>query len=158
MTLSNEGEALNALGRFDEAREAFAHAIQIWRAAQSDPSLISVGLTGIGLSYLGAGKFSDALNPLEEALRIRTTKLDTPEHLGETRFALARALWSSPANRQRARSLAVQARADYQVKNATTEAARIEQWLKASFTQKARRGGRVNDPFGLWNRTQEADD
>ena len=55
--------------------------------------------------------------PLERALTIRTTHEVDPALLAETRFILARALWTAPAthgrDRARARTLAEQARDAY---------------------------------------------
>ena len=65
--------------------------------------------------------------PLEEALAIRIEKHAPPEQMGETRFALARALWSRPAERTRALSLAVNARGDYGADKKTV--IEIDDWL-----------------------------
>ena len=51
--------------------------------------------------------------PLEEALAIRLANRAAGAQLGETRFALARALWCHPAERRRAIALAMTARVDY---------------------------------------------
>ena len=111
--LNNLGEVLNRLGRYAEARAAFERALGIWRRSGGDAFYIAYGLTGVGLSYLGEGRPAEALAPLTEALRIRTEKQARHPEMGETRFALARALWSQPAERGRARQLALAAREDY---------------------------------------------
>jgi tetratricopeptide (TPR) repeat protein len=132
MVWANEGEALNSLGRHAEARVAFEHALDIWRRSGADPYFTSFGLTGLGRAYLGEERAADALPPLEEALRIRVERRMDAEHLGEVRFALARALWSRPTERRRARALAQQARADYaELKSDATSATEIDVWLKA---------------------------
>jgi hypothetical protein len=104
----------------------------IWQRQGSDPYFISYAETGLGLAYLGEEQPAAAVAPLESALRTRMEKHSAPELTGETRFALARALWARPAARQRARELAQQARADYQqVKVAVDIAAKIAAWLRA---------------------------
>jgi tetratricopeptide (TPR) repeat protein len=129
---NNEGEALNSLHRYPEAEAAYARALGIWRQSGSDPFLVAYALTGLGIAYIGEGRSEEAIALLEEALRTRAEKDRDPEHLGETRFALARALWSRPAERQRARDLARQARADYtQVMGTTTAVSAIDAWLRA---------------------------
>jgi hypothetical protein len=57
-----------------------------------------------------------------------------PELLGETRFALARALWANPGERQRAEELARKARADYTMgekhgDSLPAPVAQIDSWL-----------------------------
>jgi tetratricopeptide (TPR) repeat protein len=127
--LFNEGEALNALGRFEEAKALFQRALAIYRAAKADPWRISYALTGLGRSYVGANQPAEAVPPLEEALRARVDAKDSPEHLGETRFALAQALW--PTDRARARGLAKQARDDYaRVPSAKKQLAEVDRWLE----------------------------
>jgi tetratricopeptide (TPR) repeat protein len=123
MNLSNEGELLNNMRRHPEARRAFQQAIDIWRRAGVDPFLVAYALTGLGLAYLGEQRPGDAVAPLEEALRIRTEKHVDAEHMGEVRFALARALWPRPGPRARARALAAQAREDYRNLPRTSAAA-----------------------------------
>jgi serine/threonine protein kinase/tetratricopeptide (TPR) repeat protein len=109
---NNECEALNHLGRFPEAHAACGRALEIWRAAGTDLTIQSYGLTGLGLALLGEGHAADAVEPLEEAVKARAEGHLALDRVGESRFALARALWSRPADRPRARELARQARAD----------------------------------------------
>jgi tetratricopeptide (TPR) repeat protein len=111
--LDNEAEALNALGRFAEARMLFERALDISQKARPDPTRIAMMLTGLGLSLVGGGYPESAVAPLEHALRLHIDTHETADHLGETRFALARALWAHPSDRPRPRPLAEQARADY---------------------------------------------
>ena len=92
-------------------------------------------LTGLGQSLLGLTKPADALPLLERALTLRTTHEIDPALLAKTRFALARALWTTPAtqgrDRPRARTLAEQARDAYAaLGDATkTELAEVQTWL-----------------------------
>jgi tetratricopeptide (TPR) repeat protein len=132
MWSNNIGEALNALHRYVEAHAAFRRALDIWRESAADPFFRAYGLVGEGLAFLGEDKPGKAVAPLAEALRIRVEKQVDPEHMGEARFALARALWFQPSEREKARALALKARADYaQVKSAGPILAAIDAWLRA---------------------------
>jgi predicted Ser/Thr protein kinase len=124
---NNECEVLNRLGRFAEARVACRRALDIWTGAGSDAGVVSFGRTGLGLALLGEGKPAEAVEPLEAAVRERVDKHLAPALLGESRFALARALWSRPADRSRALILARQARADSATD--TKVLATIDTWL-----------------------------
>ncbi len=110
---NNRGEILNALHRYSEARAAFAHALDVWTQARVEPEMLSYARTGLGLALLGEHRPADAIEPLQEALDTRVTGKAAPDLIGETRFALARALWSKPGQRARAEELAREARADY---------------------------------------------
>jgi hypothetical protein len=132
MASSNEGECLNALHRPAEAAVLFQRALSIWRQSGADPTFLSYPLTGLGAALLGEGRAADAIAPLEEALKTRAAKGFDPERLGETRFALARALWARPSERPRARALARQALTDYgQVKVPTAPIPDVAAWLRA---------------------------
>jgi tetratricopeptide (TPR) repeat protein len=132
MASSNEGECLVALHRYAEARVASQRALDVWRRSGADATFLTYALTGLGTAMLGEGNALEAIAPLEEALRMRVDKRFDPERLGETRFALARALWARPAKRDRARALARQALADYaQVKTPTGPVPDVAAWLRA---------------------------
>ena len=126
-TINNECEVLNRLGRFAEARVTCERAIAVWRAAGTDAAIQSYGLTGLGLALLGEGRPVEAIAPLEQAVVARSNGHLAPELLSESRFALARALWSRAAERPRALTLARQARAD--VASDQKAVAPIESWL-----------------------------
>ena len=110
---NNEGEVLNLLGRYTAAEAAYQRSVQLFRQNGADSDVLAWALTGLGRALLGKAEPARATAPLEEALRIRIAKRVPPRQLGETRFALARALWSLPADRRRALALAVAARSDY---------------------------------------------
>jgi serine/threonine-protein kinase len=111
--LSNRAEVLNGLYRGREARESASRAISIWeKQLPKDHLFFGYPLTAIGQSYLREGKPASAVAPLERALEIRRAK-DVPLRVGETTFALARALWDSGQDHARARSLAIEARDAY---------------------------------------------
>jgi tetratricopeptide (TPR) repeat protein len=130
--LNNLGEVLNRLGRHAEARAVFERTLAIWRRSGSDPFYVSYGLTGLGVAELGEGRARDAIGPLTEALAIRTEKKAGPGELGETRFALARALWAKPEERARALALARDALVDFaHAADPTNPAPDIAAWLRA---------------------------
>ncbi|HVU51280.1 MAG TPA: tetratricopeptide repeat protein, partial [Polyangia bacterium] len=126
-TSSNECEALNRAGRHAEALERCRRAMKIWAVDGADPVFRSYGLTGIGLALLGLGRPAEAIAPLEEAITARVAGHVAVPLQGESRFALARALWPRPAERPRALALARQARAD--VAGDGKAVAEIDAWL-----------------------------
>ena len=131
MAWSNMGEILNSLHRYSESAPVFERAIEMWTAAPVDPLQISYPRTGIGLAYLGQRRPLEAIAPLELALATRISEKSPPALLGETRFALARALWARPSERGRALALARLARDDYQrVDNGGRLVTAIDGWLK----------------------------
>jgi tetratricopeptide (TPR) repeat protein/predicted Ser/Thr protein kinase len=127
MTASNQGEVLNLLGRYREAELSYRRAAHVWRESGADPTFIGWALTGLGRALLGQDLPGPAVAPLEEALKIRTQKQAPPTQMGETRFALARALWSDPLQQQRALTLAVAARGEYAGDLKTVS--EIQEWL-----------------------------
>ncbi|HVY39657.1 MAG TPA: serine/threonine-protein kinase [Polyangia bacterium] len=128
--LCNRGEILNSLGRYTEAREPLERASRIWERELGREAIYrSYALTGIGISYLGEGKPASALEPLERALKIRLANDVEPADRAETLFALARALWASGRQRDRARALAAQARAAYDSAARKPDSAEVDSWL-----------------------------
>ena len=125
----NLGEVLNRLGRYAEARVRFQNAVDIWQRAGADLSFTGYGLTGLGLALLGERRPAAAIPPLERALAIRQELHTPPELLGETRFALARALWSREADHPRALALARAARAERLAGSASVTD--IDAWLRS---------------------------
>jgi tetratricopeptide (TPR) repeat protein len=131
--LLNESEALNGSGRFAEAGRAATRGLEIAQVAEAGPTFVAFGLLQVGLSRLGEGKPEEAIEPLERALEVRAPLPEASASLAEVRFALARALWSRPSARRRARALAHLARADYATTPPATAAkpvAAIDDWLK----------------------------
>jgi serine/threonine protein kinase/tetratricopeptide (TPR) repeat protein len=124
---SNEGEVLNLLGRHTEAAVAYERAIQIFRQSGTGAEVVAFALVGLGRARLGEKQPSAAVAPLEEALAHRLETHASSALLAETRFALARALWANPDQKQRALGLAAAARRDCaDDKKAVAE---IDAWL-----------------------------
>ncbi|HVZ72477.1 MAG TPA: protein kinase [Polyangia bacterium] len=134
LPMSNLGEALVDLHRYEEARVEFEQATAIWRRTGSAPIFLSFGLLGLGTALLGEGRPLDAIAPLEEALELRLAAAAPPDQLADTRLALARALWARPASRDRAVSLAKEARATLaaaQTQPDKERRAAVDAWLAA---------------------------
>jgi len=128
LAVFNEAEALNGLGRYDEARATSERALAIWRRAGSRPLYEGSTLAVLGQSLLGMGRLSEAVSQLEQA---RTLLGDEPStYQPEVRFVLARALWTSPDKRRRALALAREAEAGYQRLGATATASEVGAWLR----------------------------
>jgi tetratricopeptide (TPR) repeat protein len=130
VVLINETEALNGLGRHADARQAALRALAVSREVGA--SLARYAQLALGVSFLSEGRPEEAIEPLEKAVKSITP--DDHARLGQARFALARALWSRPAARPRALSLARLARADFQALTnafAAKPLAAIDAWLAA---------------------------
>jgi tetratricopeptide (TPR) repeat protein len=124
---NNEGEALALLGRHAEAEAAYEHSVRLFRQSGADRELLAWALTGLGRARLSQKRPASAVAPLEEALAIRIERHASTAQLGQTRFALARALWSRPEERRRSLSLAASARRDYG--DGGQHGGEIETWL-----------------------------
>jgi eukaryotic-like serine/threonine-protein kinase len=131
MALNNEGEILNALSRAREALAKFEKAIAILsRDVAPKTYWTAYPLTGKGRSLLALGHPGEAVAPLSAALEVRDRGETLPLPRGETRFALARALWESGGDRARARALASSARDEYRrATSAGKNVAEIDAWL-----------------------------
>jgi tRNA A-37 threonylcarbamoyl transferase component Bud32 len=128
--LMNRGEILNALGRYREARRSFEGARIIWeRELGLENRNLAYVLTGIGESYLAERDALSALAPLERAWKIREAKESDPARRGETRFALARALWDTERDRTRAAALALGARDAYGQAGDKAKLGDVDAWL-----------------------------
>ncbi len=104
--LSNRGEILVAMSDFSGALKAYQEADAIFER-EFGPMNATAGfsLTGIGIALVGLQRSSEAIDPLQRALDIRQKKDPDGARLGETEFALARALWDS--NRETTRAVAL---------------------------------------------------
>jgi tetratricopeptide (TPR) repeat protein len=127
----NQGDTLVAMKRYKEGHALLSQALDIFTRAGSDEWLLAFARTSLGSALLGEGRPREALPLLEAALAARLAKDTGAEQLAETRFALARALWSRPEQRGRARTLAEAARADYAHAKMPTKVAELEAWLTA---------------------------
>jgi tetratricopeptide (TPR) repeat protein/predicted Ser/Thr protein kinase len=112
--MSNRGEVLNSLGRPGEALPVFRRSLELSRPA-IDAVWNAYPLTGIGQAFLLLGRPGEAVPPLERALLLREKGDRICQSIGETRFALARALAAGGDSKEaaRARLIGVAARDDY---------------------------------------------
>jgi serine/threonine protein kinase/tetratricopeptide (TPR) repeat protein len=135
--LMNRGEILNLLGRYREARSSFENARIIWeRELGLEHRNLAYALTGIGESYLAERDPLPAIAPLERAWKIREAKETDPQRRGATRFALARALWDSERDHERAEELARGARDAYVQAADKAKVADVDAWLEARKPKK----------------------
>jgi tetratricopeptide (TPR) repeat protein len=130
------GKVAEAQGKLDEARRFHERALAIAeKAFGPDHPHVAFPLTGLGETLLELGMPVAAIAALERALTIRSPHDVDPSLLAETRFALARGLWTVPVtqgrDRPRARMLAEQARDAWVEGGAGSEAdlAKAEAWL-----------------------------
>jgi tetratricopeptide (TPR) repeat protein/predicted Ser/Thr protein kinase len=129
--LSNRGEALNALGRPADALPLFRRALEVWGPLGADSPVLAYPLTGLGRALILEGRAGEAIAPLNRALALRVAAKDARVRLGETRFALARALWDAGGDRKRAHALGTAARDDFASPPARPEKTReIDGWLE----------------------------
>jgi tetratricopeptide (TPR) repeat protein len=135
-SLDRLGHVATAQGKLDEARRFHERALAIVeKLLEPDHPIVAFALTGLGETLVQLGAPVEGLTALERALAIRSTYDIDPRLLAETRFALARGLWTVPAaqgrDRPRARMLAEQARDAWAEGGAGSEAdlAKAEAWL-----------------------------
>jgi tetratricopeptide (TPR) repeat protein len=131
VTLTNIGLALEQADRHREARTQFRRALAIGEKVlgATHPNL-AYPLTGLGIAEEHLGAPGAAAVVLERALALRLTNPGRPTELAETRFALASALWDL-GQKERARTLATQARKTYAAVSAETKSlAEVERWLQ----------------------------
>jgi len=127
--LLNHGETLTDLRRFAEAETALQRARAIWRDRSASPFFEGYGLLDLGRLKLAAGSTHEARDLLERAIAL-LEKRDA-ELTAEAQFALAQALWTSPAERRRAVALARQARTALAGKLSTDRKRQtLEAWLR----------------------------
>ena len=109
--VANRAEVLNHLGRFSDAKRDADHAREIFeREAGPEHTSLSFVYELIGEAALGLEQPTDAIEALEHALSLAESSGDEPQ-FRSVQFALARALWESGKNPQRARTLAAAASA-----------------------------------------------
>ena len=119
-------------GNYDEARRMAEQALAIGeRELKPDHPLLADALTVIGRVDLARELPAQALPLLERALKIRELNASESGELGETRFALARALVETGRAVDRALALAQQAREDYRKGvDAQRKAVEISNWIE----------------------------
>lgn len=130
--LNNLGEIAVLEGRFSDALKLCRRAHEVGvKALGADHPALAHELTCIGGALVGLRRPLEALEPLEHALAMREANPGNPKELADTRFALARALWDSRRDRQRAVELARRSLAGYEKAGELAETQRREaaEWI-----------------------------
>jgi tetratricopeptide (TPR) repeat protein/tRNA A-37 threonylcarbamoyl transferase component Bud32 len=138
--LHNRGEILAADGKFDKALTAYEEAKRIWaREFGPDNPLIAYALTGIGRSLIELDKPREAMPLLERALALRERLDQDSGRLGETEFALARALAATHPQSQQSVVLAHKALDHYREASSSSQTLKgIEAWLRKRDAPRAK--------------------
>jgi len=126
------GRALNALGQFAPALEEHQAGLRLLEKqyGTSHPDL-APPLSGAGVALLGLAQPTRALEPLERAVALAQRPGVTEATAAEARLALARALWATHGDRERARALARSAADAYRALGWSQPAAAAESWLSS---------------------------
>lgn len=133
----NLGESLSALERYDEAIEAYGHAVEVAEALYGpDHANRAFPLTGLGEVHLARGEYAEAQARLRESLRVSSGHPGNRSEWAETAFSLARALAEAPdaddAARREAVELAQEAAARFAESPSRSDELRaVRQWLAA---------------------------
>ena len=128
--LENHADILNLAGRFAEADGLARRALAVWqREIGADDPLVAGALTTIGRSALGLGNTREAISALERAYTIRQTSDPEPTSLAETEFLLAQALWPKRDGREKALTLALDAKGHYAHVLDDEAAGEVARWL-----------------------------
>jgi tetratricopeptide (TPR) repeat protein len=132
VALTNLGAGQEGLGRHEEALDSHRQALKILEEALGpDHASLGFPLTGMGKAQLALGRTDEARAILERALALRVEHEPDPSAVADTRFTLARALWSDRRSRDRARSLAREALEGLRGAEGSfdKQSAEIQQWL-----------------------------
>ena len=106
----NLANAAWAVGDVEDARTHYEHALRIWEDISDEHRWLSYALTGLGRTRLAADDAPAAVELLERAYDLRDHEQEDSMNLAETSLLLARALWATQRNPERALELAMQAR------------------------------------------------
>jgi tetratricopeptide (TPR) repeat protein len=129
---NNRGDALNALGRYAEAEDDYRDALRIIRAQLGATHYkVAYPLHGLGEARLGRGDPAGAVRELDAALKLKQGQDPDPLAIADTQFALARALVASGQDLERARALALAARAVFARHDQTRKQNEVVAWLGA---------------------------
>jgi serine/threonine-protein kinase len=119
-------------GQLGAARADIERALAIDGRPGEDPVPLAWARVVFGEILLAMGEEPRARELLTSGLAVLGARAPQPERMGEAQLALARALWSSAAERPRALDLAMQARAEYaRLPGRARERAEVDAWLAA---------------------------
>ena len=124
------GAALGALGDHAGALATHRRALDLMERAYgtSSPRLLRPALVAMAAELEARGDLGMAVRTLERAVSLSPAK-GADQVAAEARFALARALARDSQDRERAVSLAAEARAAYALAGNAREQERVSQWL-----------------------------
>jgi tetratricopeptide (TPR) repeat protein len=128
----NQSEYLSRAGRWREAVELATRALRVFEN-EGSPLFRFGAQLALGIAYLGCGRSAEALPLLERAEQAAAEYAPSPSYRAQARFALARALGTTPEQRRRAVDLATSARHEYATSPETPttrhEIGVIDAWL-----------------------------
>jgi len=124
--LDEQGMSLLGLARHDEALRVYEEALAVKRKQlPPDHYDLHYSYDGVGQALLGLGRAREAIEALRQALTFADVP---PEVLGESGFALARAL-KQEGRHAEAQAEAARARERFTLAGRTGRAAEIEAWV-----------------------------
>jgi eukaryotic-like serine/threonine-protein kinase len=106
----NLANAAWAVGDIETSGAHYEHARRVWEDAADDHPLLAYALTGLGRARLAADDAPGAVEVLDRALELRDDPSEDAINVAETSLLLARALWATQRNSERALELAARAR------------------------------------------------
>jgi len=121
-----------AIGKPLEAVPHFQAALDISaRTVVEDAPQLGVRLAGLGMAYLQLGNAEAALPLLERSKAIAAMHFLDDHQLAERQFALAKALWLTKGDTQRASQLAAEAKAGFSRLGPTAhwERQEVDAWM-----------------------------
>lgn len=133
VALFNLGNLHKDIGRLDLAEAHYREALAIReRALREDHPLVIKNLTTLGKTLAAKEAPEEALEVLGRALVLSEGKKTAAEELGALRFLIARILWKSAAEPERARSLAEAALVSFEEAGPdyARELRTVERWLE----------------------------
>jgi tetratricopeptide (TPR) repeat protein/tRNA A-37 threonylcarbamoyl transferase component Bud32 len=130
LVMINLGEAEVLAGETEVGVANVENAARIAENALGAEHLeLAYYLLTLGRLYADIGRRDEGIVHLERALVIGESDSAYPGELAETRFALAKLLWSSPTAQVRARELAVAARDAFRERDDVDDLAEVTAWL-----------------------------
>jgi eukaryotic-like serine/threonine-protein kinase len=128
----NLGVLYGERGEWALAQRHLERAVALIEPVGAEHPVLGHALSDLGQMWLDQHLPERAIEPLERAVRIFDEKDRAASVEGSARFGLARALWETGGDRDRATTLARQAREDYVRagdSDVAAQLARIEDWL-----------------------------
>jgi tetratricopeptide (TPR) repeat protein len=122
------------LKRYREAMDAAQKALELNKKLEGPESPeLRFSLQYAGKALIGLNRSTEAIPVLEKSLKyFEGEKGAGLDDLGETRFALARALREAKRDPERAAVLATRAREDFVATKAPRKAEEVERWLRSA--------------------------